>query len=184
MSASRLVTLVREYRRMLLWLLLLGSVSVAVWGYLLGPQRQQREQVQERWSEKRRQLHELGRGDGADRQQRARQRLDSLLATIPTRNEFPRVLGHVTDVAAVHGATVSTLTYRPLPPAIEGMAGYALSVGVTGSYEEVKPVLAELQNLNALAYVETASLVNPDPRTERLSLEVRMVLHLRPEVPP
>lgn len=183
MTVSLPAYLFREHRSLLLMVLLLAAAAVAVWGFLLLPQRQERERLQQLRTEKRQQLHERGRGAGPDLQ-RTRHRLDSLLATAPGRSEFPRILGQVTDYAALHGATVRTLTYRALPSTIEGLECSALSIGASGSYGAVKPFLAELQNLNALAYVETASLVNPDPRTEQLSLEVRMLIHLRPEVAP
>ncbi|MDD2501608.1 MAG: type 4a pilus biogenesis protein PilO [Geobacter sp.] len=166
---------------MLVLLILFALPVLLVWGYLLFFQLQLRDRLYTQWIEKRQQLHGSGSVTTSRVFQRNQDALNNLLATVPTRSELPRILGQVTDYVAMHKATMKTLSYKPLPPSVTGLYRYNLVVSVTGNYEAIKLLLADLQNLNALAYVDSCGFINPDPQSDQLQMEARMVINLRSE---
>lgn len=176
--------LIREHRGMLVLLLFFAVMAVAVWLYLLIFQQQQREVLHRQWTEKRNQLHDQGNSNNPVTYQQHQAALNKLLATVPARNELPRLLGQITDYAAMRKATIETLSYKPTPSAVNLLQGYTLVISAKGGYDALKLLLADLQDLAALAYTESVSLVNPDPQGDQLLLEIRMVLNLRSEGTP
>lgn len=181
MTAILLKQVLREHRGMLVLLVLITLPVLLVWGYLLFFQLQLRDRLYLQWIEKRQQLHGSGSVSTPGVFQRNQDALNNLLATVPTRGELPRILGQVTDYVSMHKANMETLSYKPMPSSVSGLYRYTLVVSATGSYEAIKPLLADLQHLNVLAYVDSFSLINPDPQSDQLHMEARMVINLRPE---
>jgi Tfp pilus assembly protein PilO len=177
MTAIAVKQVLREHRGILILLLLFAVPAVLIWGHLLFFQQQLRDRLYTQWTEKRQHLHDFNPGT----YQRNQDALNKLLATVPARNELPRILGQVTDYIAIHKATTEMLSYKPIRSSANGLQSYNLSITVRGSYEAVKPLLADLQNLNVLAYVDSFSLVNPDPLNDQLLMDARMVITMRPE---
>lgn len=173
---------IREQRVMLVVVILFAVQAIAVWGYLLVVQQKRSSELHALWNEKRLLVLGTGSGIGLSAYHRNEAALHTLLATVPTLSELPRILGQVTDFAALHKASIETLSYKPLP--VNGLRGYQLVITSKGSYEAVKNLLADLQGLNTLAFVDSVSLVNPDPQGDQVLLETRMVINFRPEETP
>lgn len=179
MNAMVIEKVLKEHRGMLALLLLFAVTAILIWGYLLFFQLQMRDRLHTQWNEKRQLLGDSG--SFGNSYQRTQEALNTLLATVPARNELPRILGEITDSVSMHNASTETLSYKPIPLSADKLQRYLLSVSAKGSYKAIKPLLADFQNLNALAYLESVSIVNPDPQNDQLLMNVRMVVTMRLE---
>ncbi|GEM_PF-3898200 len=160
---------------------LLLALCLGIWGWLVGYQQRQHAQLLLGWNERRQQIHGLGqqRGGSTDNQNRAL--LQRLFATVPGYNEFPRVLGQLTDIASLQGASITAISYRLLPPAAPGLNCYRLSITCSGDYGALKAFLAQLQRLHPLAYVESISMEHREKAGTRIDSSITMQLTFRQE---
>ncbi len=173
--------LVREQGLALSGVGLLLVLCLGIWGWLEGHQQRQHAQLLQRWNERRQQIHGLGqqRGDNLDNQNR--ELLQRLFATVPGYNEFPRVLGQLTDIASLQGASITAISYRLLPPAVPGVSCYRLSITCSGDYGALKAFLAQLQRLHPLAYVESISMDHSNKAGTRIDSSITMQITFRQE---
>jgi len=171
----------KEHRHLLAVVFLLAVVSGVLWIYLLGPQQRQRNELHGAWTDKRHYLHDPESARSLRVYRSNEEALKKFRATVPAQSELPRVLGQVTDIAALHGASIMGMSYKPVPSSINGMLGYNLTVSAKGSYAALKHILANLQALHSLVYVDSISIASPDPQGNQVVADVRMVLYLRQE---
>lgn len=171
----------KEHRRLLAVVLLLAVSSGVLWIFLLVPQQRQRDELHAAWTEKRAQAHDPDNARSVRVYRSNEQAMQNLFAAVPAQSELPRVLGQLTDVAALHEATIMSMSYKPMPSSVNGLLGYTLLVSVKGGYPAIKRVLSDIQALYDLAYVDSISIAGPDPQANQVILEARLVLYLRQE---
>lgn len=170
----------KEHRRLFAVALLLAASSGLLWIFLLAQQRQ-RDELHAAWTEKRIQAHDPENARTVRVYRDNEQALKKLLAAVPSQSELPRVLGQVTDCAALHEASIMSMSYKPVPSSAEGLPGYNLLVSVKGGYPAIKRVLSDIQALNDLAYVDSIGIASSGPRGDQVILDARLVLYLRQE---
>lgn len=174
MNRTVLTLIIKEQRRLLIMLAVLGGACLLLWLYLLGPRRQELLARQTEWTAKRRLVAQQVAGAPSDRAA-----LDKLWASLPERNELPRILGQLYDIAGISDVSVTALSYKPHATPAEGLTAYALKCTASGRYGALKRFMAEVQHLPGTTTVDSISLTSKDPFTEMVTLEMLISLHLR-----
>ena len=184
MTVRLLQIVFRENRAVLILLSTFLLLTVLLWLYLLLGQQRQRDQLYQQWTEKRQFLQESGNSSGLASYRRSSDGLKQLLASVPARSEFPRILGQVTDVVAMQKATLVSLSYKQLPSSVEGLLCYSLAVSVKGDYAALKQVLSDLQHLQQLSSVDAIGSAHVDQQSDQVVLDATLVFYLRPDSRP
>lgn len=180
-STALIRLLTREHGLLLSAVGLLFILCLGTWGGLVFPQHRQHEQSLLLWNERRRQVNELEQQRSGSISSQNRELLQRLFASVPGYNELPGVLGQVTDTANLHGVTVTSLAYRPVPSTVHDLSCYRLSITCNGDYGAFKAFLTELQRLQPLAYVESIRIEHPDKAVTRLDSSITMQILFRQE---
>lgn len=181
MTGGLMQQVFKEHRRLLAVVLLLAVSSGLFWICLLVPQQRQRDELHAAWTEKRARAHDPENARSVRVYRSNEHALQKLFAAVPAQSELPRVLGQLTDVAALHEANIMSMSYKPIPSSVNGLLGYTLVASVQGEYGALKRVLSDIQALHDLAYVDSVSIAAPDPQANQAVLEARLVLYLRQE---
>lgn len=171
----------KEHRWLLAVVLILALLSGVLWMYLLFPQQRQRNELYAAWTEKRNHVLDPENARSLRVYQSNEHALKKFLAAVSAQSELPRVLGQLTDAAALHGANITGMSYKPIPSPVNGLPGYNLTVSTKGSYEALKRFLADVQSLHSLAYVDSISIASPDAQADQVLMEARMALYFRQE---
>ena len=105
--------------------------------------------------------------------------LEALQKMIPTKREFPGVLGDILDAAASSGVKMGNMTYKPQAIKDQNLLAYSVNTSVGGTYAAVKSFLADLQKNRKLVVIDTVLLTNSDPYEENVTLDLRLTVYLR-----
>lgn len=182
MNAALLLVIYRENRRLALVTAVFLVCSIVV--VALAVQRQDTlARLQTSWAEKRRQAALKNQATVRSSYQQAEASLNKVLAHLPARFEFPRVLGQLTDLAAASGVTLGGMSYKPQKAPFDGILVYSLHCSAAGNYGALKRFLTELQALDGLATVDQVGLTNPDPFEVKAVMELGLSIHLRESRP-
>ncbi len=157
-------------------LLLLGTLLAFVERSMVTPKLQS---AHERWSQMRSRSSAAGRTDAAATYRQGRSDLASLHERIPSKRQFPRVLGDILDAAASSGVTIGNVTYVPQAVKDQKLFSYAVSLSVNGSYAGIKSLLAEVQGMRDLVIVDGMGLSNQDMFSERVVMDLKLTAYLK-----
>lgn len=174
MNHTVLPLIIKEQRRLLILFAILSGCCLLLWLYLLGPRHKELQERQAEWTAKRRHVPQKVSGSASDRTT-----LDKLWASLPERNELPRILGQLYDIAGTSEVSITALSYKPLGSSADGLIAYTLKCSARGRYDALKRFVAQVQHLSVTATVDTISLTSKDPFAEMVTLETQISLHLR-----
>ncbi len=166
-------------KRILIAVALLAVMTVALFVAVDGYQEPEIAAAQQKWSELRRQVVLAGVGDVSATYRNGKADLEKLGERIPTRRQFPQLLGEILEQAASSGVTTGPITYKPREIRDEKLLAYELSLGVSGRYAAVKSFLADLQKHRELLVVDDVSWVNSDVFEENVTMDLRITIYLR-----
>lgn len=161
---------------MIAFMLLLNmAFSVAISAYLLPSVAS----LQTKWSEMRQKAASSAKVDVGAMYRQGSADLDALIAAIPEKREFARMLSDLLEAAAASNVEVGTISYKPEQLKEERLLSYQLSLSVRGSYAGVKSYLSDLQKSQELQVVDNVSFSNNDVYDENVAMDVRLTVYLR-----
>ena len=137
------------------------------------------EELQSKWSNLRRQSAGAGQLDAATLYQQGSADLDKLMAKIPEKRQFARVLSNLYEAAANSSVEVGTISYKPVKIKEEPLLSYQLSLSVNGGYAAVKSFLSDLQENPELIVVESVAFSNSDILVEHVVMSLSITVYLR-----
>ena len=135
--------------------------------------------LQIKWSDLRRQSARVGVADAATLHQQGAADLKKLMARIPEKREFARVLSELLESAASSAVEVGPISYKPVPIKEEPLLSYQLSFSVSGRYAAVKSYLSDLQNNQELIVVDSVAFSNSDLFDEHVAMDLHITVYLR-----
>lgn len=179
MKADLIAIILRENRRLsIVTILAVLCCLLAVYG--IHDQRIRTELLQSRLLELQRKQAALPKLDPRVTYRASGEAIDRLLASLPTRAEFPRVLGQLVDLAAASGVTLNGLNYKPLAASpLAGISGYALTCTASGPYPSLKRFLIELRKMDGLNTIDNVALAVQETPEVKGAMEVGMTIYLR-----
>lgn len=169
----------REHRKSLLTAALLFVLSLVVWYIHHFMQTVTLSALQASRDDKRNQVAASGKRDASAAFQKGREDIKSLLARLPSRTEFPQVLGQLVDTAKVSGVSLDGLSYKPQKGSADGLLAYTLTCTAGGNYPALKRFLAELQGFDGLTVVTSINLTNNDLAVAKATMQVNLSIYLR-----
>jgi len=131
------------------------------------------------WSEQRKRLDALARGDVTVAYRNAKADLEKLQAMIPDKRRFPSLLGQIMESSSLCSVASDSLTYKPLTLKDQNLFAYEVSMSVNGRYAAIRCFLYEMQTLEQLVVVDGIKLSNKDPYVENVTMELQMTAYLR-----
>ncbi|NVN93605.1 MAG: type 4a pilus biogenesis protein PilO [Desulfuromonadales bacterium] len=177
-----LLEILRLKKRLLIALGLLVLLTTALFVAVDGYQAQKIAVDQLKWGELRRQVAGVGRRDVSATYRQGKADLETLRSRIPTKRQFPRLLGDILEQAASSGVTTGPITYKPHVVKGENLLTYELSLGVSGGYAANKSFLADLLKNRDLLIVDEVSMTNSDQFEENVTMDLRLTIFLREDV--
>jgi len=157
-------------------LLLLNIISFVFIGIFQNPALERKKGV---WSEQRKRLDALARGDVTTAYLNAKADLERLQAMIPDKRRFPSLLGQIMDSSSLCSVATDSLTYKPQSIKEQKLLAYEMSMSVSGRYSAVRCFIYEMQTMEQLVVIDGIKLSNEDPYAENVSMELRMTAYLR-----
>jgi hypothetical protein len=133
------------------------------------------------WNEARGKMASLGQGGVAAVYNRGVEDLAKFRKSIPSRREFPAILGEIMDSASSCGVTTGAISYKPREIKDRNLLLYDISLSVTGQYAGARCYLHKLRASEKLVVVNDIMLSNQDTYKENVSLELKMTVYLRNE---
>jgi len=101
--------------------------------------------------------------------------LQSFRATIPGKNEFPKLLGEIFSLTSQAGLAIDQISYQPKELADQGLLRYGLAFTVRGSYGQVKRFVHSLEQSERLLIIDSLTLSGGRDSGEAL-VELRLQL--------
>ncbi len=175
-----LLELVRQKKRLLLSVAVLALFTMALFIAVDGYQLPEIVAAQAKWSELRRQVALMGRGDVSSAYRQGKIDLETLKGRIPPKRQFARVLGDILEQAASSGTTIDSITYKPrVVKEDEGLLAYDLTMSVSGRYAALKSFLSDVRKFRELVVINEFGLINSDYFEENVTLDLQMTIYLR-----
>lgn len=171
--------IVRQKWRLLSIILTLLLLNVALGFIISAYQIPLLADLQMKWNSLRRQVALAGKVDAATLHQQGSADLEKLMAKIPAKREYARVLSDLMEAASVSAVEVGTISYKPMPIKEETLLSYQLSLSVRGSYAAVKSFLSDLQENPELIVVDSVVFSNSDLFIENVVMDLRVTVYLR-----
>lgn len=135
--------------------------------------------LQARWTDMRQKVARNGKVDAATLHRQGSIDLEKLIARIPEKREFGRVLGDLLEAAAGSNVEIGTISYKPEQIKEEPLLSYQLTFSVSGSYAAVKSYLSDLQTNQELVVVDMVTFSNSDMYVENVVMNVQLTVYLR-----
>lgn len=135
--------------------------------------------AQASWNDLRQRVAVAGRSDVASVYLRGIDDVSKITLKIPSKRQFPRVLGDILDSAASSGVVTGTVNYKPQVVKGHDLLIYGVSMTVSGSYAAIKSYLGDLQKISELIVVESISLSNSDLYEENVVMDLRLSIYLQ-----
>ncbi len=135
--------------------------------------------LQTQWSDLRRQTVGAGKLDATNLHQQGSADLEKLMAAIPEKRQFARVLSVFIETASSNAVEIGTINYKPLQIKEEALLSYQLSLSASGNYAAVKSYLSDLQKNQDLIVVDSVSFTNSDLFVENVVMDLRITVYLR-----
>lgn len=120
--------------------------------------------------------------DPAARQRLARQ-LDEFYQMLPTEDAWPFLVVELPALAASHGLSISRIDYRPTEFGPRPLLRYGLSFAVTGSYDQVKRFIHEVETAARLFVLESLTLKSESAVDDRVSVQMQLATFFRMDKP-
>jgi len=174
-----LLELVRQKKRLLLSVVVLTLFTAALFITVDGYQLPEIVAAQAKWSELRRQVALMGRGDVSSAYKQGKIDLETLKGRIPPKRQFARVLGDILEQAASSGTAIDSITYKPRVIKDEGLLAYDLTMSVSGRYAAIKSFLADMRKFRELVVINEFGLINSDYFEENVTMDLQMTIYLR-----
>jgi type IV pilus assembly protein PilO len=130
-------------------------------------------------NELRQQVTFAGRKDAAADFRTSKDDLQKLQAMIPSKRQFPAIVGEIMEAASSCNVTMGAITYKPKTVKDQNLQVYEVTMSVTGRYGSVKSFLFDMQMLEGLIIVDGVSFVNEGPYVESITMETRLMVYLR-----
>lgn len=131
------------------------------------------------WTEQRKRLDSLARGDVTAAYRTARDDLEKIQSMIPPKRGFAALLGEITESSSQCGASVADITYKPDPIKDRKLLAYHITVSVKGRYSGVRCFLYDMQTRKDLVVIDGVALKNDDAYKENVSMELKLTAYLR-----
>ena len=174
--------IVRQKWRLLGTILVLLLLNVAFVIMVSAYQAPALLELHTKWNSARRQITRSGQVDATLLHKQSSADLEKLMAKIPEKRHFARVLSELLEDAASSAVGVGTISYKPLQLKQEALLSYQMTLSVTGGYAAVKSFLSDLQNKPDLIVVESVSFSNNDPLVENVVMDLHITIYLRENV--
>lgn len=174
-----LLEILRLKKRLLIPLVLLLVLTIALFVVVDLYQEQEIAAAQLKWGELRRQVAGAGVRDVSATFRQGRADLETLQGRIPTKRQFPRLLGEILEQAASSGVATGPINYKPHVLKEQKLLAYELSLGVSGGYAAIKSFLADLLKNRELIIVEDVSFTNSDLYEENVTMDLHLTIYLR-----
>jgi Tfp pilus assembly protein PilO len=175
-----LLELFQQKKRILIVSLALLVLNICLYAVSTGYLEPKVTASQASWNDLRQRVAVAGKADVATVYRRGVDDLKKLMAQIPVKRQFPRVLGDILDVAASSAVTTGNISYKP--QAIKGrddLLAYGLSMSIGGSYAAVKSFLADLQKNSEMIVIDGINLSNSSLYEENVVLDLRLTVYLQ-----
>ncbi len=182
MNKSLVIQVLRENRLLLMALLLATLLCSGLW-YATFRQSSQLTQQQADWASKRRQTAPRAEAGRTASYQHDREQLQQLYATIPYRHEFPRVISEVLDFMALRGATPGVMSYKVRKTDLNGLLAYSMTCSASGSYPGLKRLIGDLERLDGISTLDSASFTVPDAALGKVVLDLQLTVYLQEKQP-
>lgn len=158
-------------------LLLLDIISFSLISFHQSPVLERRKSA---WTEQRKRLDAMTRGDTtfAD-YSKAKRDLEKIAAMIPSRRNFPALLGEIVKSSSLCGVAVDSISYKPSHIRERNLLAYGITMSVTGRYASLRCFLYQVQTMRELVAVDGLSFSNQDPYVEKVTMELKMTAYLR-----
>lgn len=160
----------------ILILMILNAALYAVQHVFLSPRLKSAEQ---RFDDLRRRAAAEGAADVSTIYKQGVENLKTLTTRIPSKRQFPQLLGDLMEMASSNSLRVGKMTYKPQVIKEDDLLAYSLSMSVNGSYAGIKSFIADLQAKNDLLVIQQTSLSNEDPYEESVVLDLVVTVYLR-----
>jgi Tfp pilus assembly protein PilO len=131
------------------------------------------------WNDLRQRVAAAGKADVATVYRQGTEDLKKLATRIPSKRQFPRVLGDILDAGAANAVIIGNVSYKPQLLKDHDLLAYGISMSVGGSYAAIKSFLADLQKSDELVVVEAVSLSKSDLYEENVVLDVHLTVYLQ-----
>jgi Tfp pilus assembly protein PilO len=175
-----LLELFQQKKRILIVSLALLVLNICLYAVSTGYLEPKVTASQASWNDLRQRVAVAGKADVATVYRRGVDDLKKLMAQVPVKRQFPRVLGDILDAAASSAVTTGNIRYKP--QAIKGrddLLAYGLSLSVGGSYAAVKSFLADLQKNSEMIVIDGIGLSNNSLYEENVVLDLRLTVYLQ-----
>lgn len=182
MRKALLLQILRENRLLLTALLLATLLCSALW-YAAFRQTTRLVQQQSDWNNKRRQTAPRAETQRVESFQRDREQIRELYATIPYRHEFPRVISEILDFMALRGVTPGAMSYKVRKTDLDGLLAYTMTCSASGGYPGLKRLIGDLERLDGVSTLDSASFTTPDAALEKVVLDLQLTIYLQEKQP-
>ena len=179
MMKQLLLEIVRQKWRLLSFILTLLLLNVVLGVVYSVYQLPALADSQTKWSNLRSQVARAGQVDSANLHQQGAADLEKLMARIPAKREYARVLSGLIEAAASNAVEVGTVSYKPVQIKEEALLSYQLSFSVKGGYAGVKSYLSDLQKNQELIVVGAVTFSNSDLFVENVVMNLNITVYLR-----
>jgi len=159
-------------------LIALNLVALLVIAVYQNPELEQKTSTR---NELRRNISAAERKDSTTLVLSSRQCLDKLQGMIPSKRQFPSILGDIMEAASSCNVSLSAMAYKPATIKEFKLRAYDVTLSATGRYGAVKSFLFDLQILEGLVVVDGISFSNESPYLENVTMETRLMIYLRDE---
>lgn len=169
-----LALIVRE-NRLLLALVAAGLITCSIsW---VGVSRQQNTIMKQQalWNQYRQQSGTAIADSGRQSQDRS----ERLLASALEIHQLPEFIGELLDLISHHDALAGSITYKPNKSGIDGLVLYQLNCLASGSYADLKRLIADLEQLAGLTVLESIKLARKQGDSQSVTLDLQLTILLR-----
>lgn len=182
MRKALALQILHENRILVTALLLALLLCCSLW-YAAFRQSSQLAQLQSDWNSKRRMTVPRTEARRADSYQRDKEQLQQLYATIPYRHEFPRVISEILDFMALRSVTPGVMSYKVRKTDLNGLLAYTMTCSASGSYPGLKRLIGDLERLDGISTLDSASFSTPDAALEKVVLDLQLTIYLQEKQP-
>lgn len=176
---QQVLELVQRKRPWLIAIVLLLLLNTAAFVFIGFFQKPALERKKGAWSEQRKRLDALARGDVTAAYRNAKADLERLQTMIPEKRRFPSLLGQIMESSSLCSVATESLTYKPKSVKEQQLFSYDVSMSVSGRYSAIRCFLYEMQTLEQLLVIDGIKLSNEDAYAENVSMELRITAYLR-----
>jgi hypothetical protein len=131
------------------------------------------------WSEQRKRLDALARGDVTTAYRNAKADLEKIQAMIPEKRRFPSLLGEIMESSAACTVSTGAITYKPKSIKEQKLLAYEITMSVSGRYSAVRCFLYKMQTMEDLVVIDGIRLSNENPYAEDVTMELGLTAYLK-----